>query len=271
MGYLEAAALVDYLVGKYGWTGFLKFYHSMEAPADGKQSEAMDTALKANLEVSFDELETEFTAALRSVLDLDIPFSDAQGWEAVKEGLQTASTTLRHLPVLLKYGTTTIRQFASKFKDPALVTAFYNFVHFGGPDVPLLTVLLPLAYAHRKMAGIPAKGWLSFARAIERRFVELGGHIRYRAKAERLLVENGTARGVRLANGSQLPADRVLSAADGRFSQSLFLGKNEGETASSAVLSAGSALATMTPHSSSSVAASRSGPRRTSPRPMARA
>jgi phytoene dehydrogenase-like protein len=175
----------------------------------------------------------EFTSALRSVLDLDIPFSDAQGWEAVKEGIQTIGASLAHLPVLLKYGTTTIRQFASKFKDPALVTTFYNFVHFGGPDVPLLTILLPLAYAHRKMAGIPVKGWLSFARAIERRFVELGGNIRYNAKVERLMIEHGAAAGVILADGSQLLADRVLSAADGRFSQSLFLGKKEGETAQS--------------------------------------
>jgi phytoene dehydrogenase-like protein len=138
---------------------------------------------------------------------------------------------MKHLPVLLKYGTTTIRQFAAKFNDPALATTFYNFVHFGGPDVPLLTVLLPLAYAHRKMAGIPLKGWLSFARAIERRFIELGGNIRYKAKVERLVVENGVARGVILGDGSQLLANRVLSAADGRFSQSLLLGKKEGETA----------------------------------------
>src|SRR5512135_1065569 len=54
----------------------------------------------------------EFIAALRSVLDLDIPFSDAQGWQAVKEGLQNLGTSIGHLPVLLKYGSTTIRQFA---------------------------------------------------------------------------------------------------------------------------------------------------------------
>lgn len=171
----------------------------------------------------------ELTQALRSVVDLDIPFSDAQGWAAVKEGIQTFSGTLMHLPALLKYGTMTIHQFAAKFSDPTLATVFRNIVHFGGPDVPVLT-LLPLAYAHRKMAGIPVKGWLAFARAIERRFLELGGNIRYQAKVERLLIENGAVKGVMLANGSQLLADRVLSAADGRFSQSLLLGKPEGET-----------------------------------------
>jgi hypothetical protein len=47
----------------------------------------------------------------------------------------------------LKYGTLTIRQFIDKIKDPALVTVLNNLAHFGGLDAPLLTVLLPLAYA----------------------------------------------------------------------------------------------------------------------------
>ena len=172
----------------------------------------------------------EFTGALRSVLDLDIPFSDARGWDALKYGIQTTASSIAHLPVLLKYGTLTIRQFIAKIQDPAMVAVFSNLAHFGGLDVPLLTVLLPLAYAHRKMAGIPRHGWLSFAHSIERRFIELGGAIRYKAKVERLIVENGAVNGVILVDGSRLFANRVLSAADGRFSESLLLGKKEGET-----------------------------------------
>ncbi len=172
----------------------------------------------------------QFTRALRSFVDLDIPFSDARGWAAVREGVQTFFSMLRHLPALMRYGTMTIRQFSGKFKDPALVTAFNNFVHFGGPDVPLITLLLPIAYAHRKMAGIPQHGWLSFARAVERRFTELGGQIEYNTKVERVIVEEGVVQGVLLADGSRRLAGRVLSAADGRFSQSLLLGKPEGDT-----------------------------------------
>jgi len=137
---------------------------------------------------------------------------------------------MKHLPALMKYGRLTIRQFAGKVKDPALQTIFYHLVHFGGQDVPLLTVLLPLAYVHRKMAGIPEKGWLSFARAIERRFVELGGSVKYKSKVTQLIVEIGAVKSVLLDNGTRIMADRVLSAADGRFSKSLLLGKEEGDT-----------------------------------------
>lgn len=169
----------------------------------------------------------EFTGALRNVLDLDIPFSDARGFEAVKEGFRTFLASIAHLPVLLKYGTLSIRQFNRKIRDPHLATVFNNLVHFGGLDVPILTVLLPLAYAHRGMAGIPLRGWLSFARAIERRFHELGGSTRYRAKVEKLLITNSAVQGVVLADGEQLLAERVISAADGRFTQGLLPGVSE--------------------------------------------
>jgi phytoene dehydrogenase-like protein len=169
----------------------------------------------------------EFTNAIRSVLDLDIPFSDAQGWDLLKQNLQTFASSITHLPVLIKFGTLTMRKFSANIKDPALATVFHNVVHFGGLDVPLLTILLPLAYAHRKMAGIPVKGWLSFAQSIERRFLELGGSIQYQCKVERLIIENGVVKGVQLTDGRQLFADRVLSAADGRFSQTVLLGKPE--------------------------------------------
>ena len=102
-------------------------------------------------------------------------------------------------------------------------------MHFGGPDVPLLTVLLPLAYADRHAAGIPWHGWLSFSRAIERRFIELGGEMRYHSKVVGCTTAGGRVTGVRLAGDEVVAADRVLSAADGRFTRGVLLGESERE------------------------------------------
>ncbi len=171
----------------------------------------------------------QFTEAIRSVLALDIPFSNAQGWNAVKEGISTFVGMLPSVPATLKYSSLTIRQFAEKFKDPDLKLVFYNIVHFGGPDVPILTMLLPLAYAHRGMAGIPRKGWLDFAMSVEKRYLELGGSVQYGKKVERLIVENGSVKGLQLADGSQVFADRVLSTVDGRFTHSQLLGEGSAQ------------------------------------------
>jgi phytoene dehydrogenase-like protein len=163
----------------------------------------------------------KFTRALRSSLSIDIPFSNKHGWAALKQQWSNLLDTASNLSFFIKYGGMSIRQFTNDISDPALATVFQNIVHFGGPDVPLLTLLLPLAYAHKKTAGIPVHGWLDFARSIEKRFLELGGEIYYQSKVEKLYFEASKTRGVILTDGSLHTADRIISAVDGRFTRLL--------------------------------------------------
>jgi phytoene dehydrogenase-like protein len=69
---------------------------------------------------------------------------------------------------------------------------------------------------HNKNAGFPVGASLDFARAIEKRYLELGGQIHYRSQVERILVENDRAVGVRLYDNREQRAERVISASDGR-------------------------------------------------------
>ncbi|HEX5641885.1 MAG TPA: FAD-dependent oxidoreductase, partial [Thermoleophilia bacterium] len=133
----------------------------------------------------------EFARALRACLHLDIPFRAETGLAGIVAGAHTGVASLRSLPALVKYGRLTLRRFNARLRDPFCRQVFDNLVHFGGQDVPMLTVLLPIAYAHRRMTGIPRDGWLAFGRAIERRFLELGGEIRYGAKVEHLETGGG--------------------------------------------------------------------------------
>ncbi|MHA2140996.1 MAG: phytoene desaturase family protein [Candidatus Thorarchaeota archaeon] len=52
--------------------------------------------------------------------------------------------------------------------------------------------------------------------SIEAKYKSLGGQITYRAKVERILVEDDVAVGVVLADGTEHRADVIVSAADGR-------------------------------------------------------
>jgi phytoene dehydrogenase-like protein len=63
--------------------------------------------------------------------------------------------------------------------------------------------------------GWPVGGSISLARAVERRFTELGGEIRYESRVQSILVEDDRAVGVRLADGAELRADIVVSNANG--------------------------------------------------------
>jgi phytoene dehydrogenase-like protein len=74
---------------------------------------------------------------------------------------------------------------------------------------------MTLGWLHQEAAGYPIGGSLAFARAIEQRYLTLGGEIRYRAPVAEILVENDRAVGVRLDDGSTHRGDVVISAADG--------------------------------------------------------
>lgn len=76
--------------------------------------------------------------------------------------------------------------------------------------------LAALAWGHKKSCGFPVGGGLEFSRAIERCFLTLGGQVQYRARVEKILVQNDRAVGVRLDGGREVLADYVISAADGQ-------------------------------------------------------
>ncbi len=163
------------------------------------------------LELAPDErpLIREFTGSARAFAQFDLPALKAPELFGPLEGM----VTLWKMRPLFKWKGVSIRDFASRFSDPFLSEALGSF----GDDfpVPLVFFLLTMAWLHQKVAGYPVGGSLAFARAIEQRYLALGGEINYRAKVTGILVENNRAAGVRLADGSEHRGNVVISAADG--------------------------------------------------------
>jgi phytoene dehydrogenase-like protein len=122
---------------------------------------------------------------------------------------------MRALMTMGKYGKISMQSFATRFKDPFLRKAFTQILH-DIPDYPMSLVIMPLAYCHIRNNGWPIGGSLEFARAIEKRYLDLGGEIRYKSPVKKILVEDDRAVGVCLSNGKKYNADLVISAADGR-------------------------------------------------------
>ena len=56
---------------------------------------------------------------------------------------------LARLPLLIRCNRMSLGEFASRFRRPFLSRAVASLYHFGGAEVQLLAILLPLAYAHR--------------------------------------------------------------------------------------------------------------------------
>jgi phytoene dehydrogenase-like protein len=106
----------------------------------------------------------------------------------------------------------TMGEFAQRFKHPLLREIFPMLLM--EKDYPLLSVVITLALLHIKAGSFPEGGSLEFARAIERRFLNLGGKAFYNCRVEKILEENGLAVGIRLADDREIPGDYVISAAD---------------------------------------------------------
>ncbi len=66
IGYLEAGALVQYLVETYGWDAFIAFYRDIHPALSGLQSDALDLALQTHFGLTLDQLEADFLELLES-------------------------------------------------------------------------------------------------------------------------------------------------------------------------------------------------------------
>ncbi len=65
IGYIQAGALIGYMIQTYGWEDYNAFYRDLHSVQDGTDADVLDTALQAHFNLSLDQLEMEFMAFLR--------------------------------------------------------------------------------------------------------------------------------------------------------------------------------------------------------------
>jgi phytoene dehydrogenase-like protein len=137
-----------------------------------------------------------------------------EGPDGLLDAIRMGFRMLPFMGILRKYGRMSTEEFAARFRDPLLRQGFCAAVD-DLRGMPAMTLMMVLAFMHEGDGCFPAGGSLEFARAIERRYLGLGGELHYRSQVERILVEDDRAVGVRLTDGTEHRADIVISAADG--------------------------------------------------------
>lgn len=156
-----------------------------------------------------------FTDAVRTFCKFDMSLLQQEPRESwgPNEWRALGMKMLPFVPPMLRFGMNSAEEFAARFKDPFLRQAAAQM--FSWPEIPMTAGLSLLASMANGNAGFPQGASLEFARAIERRYLALGGQIHYNAAVEKILVEDDAAVGVRLYNDEEYRADYVISAADG--------------------------------------------------------
>ncbi len=115
------------------------------------------------------------------------------------------------LKIMGRFSRISIKEYMEQLAGPFLKEAL-SLIMPGGYS--MISLISTLASLHSKDAGFPKGGSKVFARSLEKRFLELGGKINYKAAVEEILVEDNQAVGLLLKDGSKVFGDIIVSAAD---------------------------------------------------------
>ena len=158
------------------------------------------------------EVIRELTGAVRRASKFTMPVDKPEELYGLIDTVKMVGM-LPMMSFMKKWSVVSIGDFVSRFSNPFLRQVFS--LGFGS-DWPMVMILMMLGWQHNKSAGYVIGGALPLAASIEKRYLDLGGEVRYESRVEKILVENDRAVGVRLADGSEHRADWLISAADGR-------------------------------------------------------
>ena len=128
--------------------------------------------------------------------------------------------SMGNMPKVMKeYGKTDLNGLAGRFKSPLMKRVITTYMP---PEYLAYSLLVSYATITSGNGEIPLGGSLAMTNRIIARFGEMGGVLHTNSPVKRIVVENGTAKGIELVNGEKITADYVISAVDmsllyGRF------------------------------------------------------
>ena len=153
----------------------------------------------------------KLASGVRRVSRLDMPAA----WD--KLSLGRALGLVAHLPsglAILPWMKRSVGDLVAPVKSAKLREAFQRLFGSAIDSFPAAGLFMMLGFMAKKSAGYPKGGSIAFARAIEQKYLSLGGRVHYGARVDEVIVEDGKAVGLRGAWG-EVRGDYVISAADG--------------------------------------------------------
>ena len=143
------------------------------------------------------------------------PYSDPPGLRKIGNTISSMFSMMPVMMLFVKYGKKNLNEYISKlnFSNESLKYFFSSM--FGTRDFSALAFIMMFAWFNQKNAGYLIGGSLPMAQRMTKKYLELGGRLTTKKRVSSIIVENDSARGVVLSDGSEIRADYVISAADG--------------------------------------------------------
>lgn len=163
-----------------------------------------------------EEIAPKDRAEIRRVVDASRRFAEVappaepQELASVGERLSGLMSLRRDLGSLVHFRKPVAKWAAENLESPVLRKLFSRLAPGQGPA---LVVLMILGYLERGWLSRPVGGTASFRDALVATYERLGGDVRLHATVDEIVVENDHVLGVRLADGSMIDADVVISTS----------------------------------------------------------
>jgi phytoene dehydrogenase-like protein len=154
----------------------------------------------------------EFTAGIRMCNSFRFPAENEPFFRRLAKLIGVVFFFITRGKKFREWTTVTGEAFANRFHDPLLRDAFREIWI---PEFSMLFMLFTFAYLHQRNAGYPIGGSMPMSEALEKRYRDLGGEIYYNSKVARIITDDNRATGIRLVDGTEVFAGRIVSAADG--------------------------------------------------------
>jgi phytoene dehydrogenase-like protein len=202
LGALEGTSIVD-----------MDLFVRVESPS----GERLDWFTKLDrLEAHLKSIAPEDSRVIDDLISAARKFMGADFFAMQLGGFWRTVKMFSRLPAVNKWSEVKMGEFSQRFQNPFLRRAFCHVMYdIPGAEVPMMALLLFMAGFENGDLGWPKGGSLAFSKRVEKRLKELGGVVNYRCEVEKVIVENNRAVGIRLKDGSEHRADRIVSAADG--------------------------------------------------------
>ncbi|MBN2634219.1 MAG: NAD(P)/FAD-dependent oxidoreductase [Bacteroidales bacterium] len=143
------------------------------------------------------------------------PFSDPPGLRNPFKSMVSLFKMIPLMMIFMKYGRMDCNKYFRKLGlTNKTLLAFLDSI-YGSRGFSALAFIMMFTWFNQKNAGYLAGGSLPLADRMTEKFTGLGGKLTTRARVSKIAVENNTAKGVIISDGSLIEADYVISAADG--------------------------------------------------------
>lgn len=173
----------------------------------------LDRSRKEFLEISpidSDEI-NKFFDNVKLAETLFVPTEKAVSDMSIIDFMKIGKKMKKVSVVMKNYGKDNIEDLANRFKSPIIrdiLNSYYshNFMGF--------TLLLSYAFLSGKTGAIPVGGSKKMVESITEKYLSLGGKLYTGKEVEKIIIDGKLAKGIRLADNTEIEADYVICALD---------------------------------------------------------